>query len=165
MAAIGHLIGMLAAEVGGYSTLIRADEKGALEQLEAHRYQFLYPKIAEHSGRLVRATGDCLLVEFESPTEAVRCAVELQRGMVDRNIRTLPDRRITFRIGVSFAQATANDDDLVSRAVAALSRDSLATLIKPGSEFYGEPGNTAVRIAELARWSGFSVFPRPPPNR
>ena len=71
--------------------------------------------------------------------------------MVDRNIRTLPDRRITFRVGVSVGEVTANDDDLVSRAVAALSRDSLATLIKPGSEFYGEPGNMAVRLAELAQ--------------
>jgi class 3 adenylate cyclase len=157
MAATGRLIVMLAAEVVGYATLIRADEKGTLEQLEAHRDQFIYPKIAEHSGRLVRATGDCLLVEFESPTEAVRCAVELQRGMVDRNIRTLPDRRITFRIGVSVGEVTANDDDLVSRAVAALSRDSLAPLIKPGSEFYGEPGNMAVRLAELARPAGICI--------
>ena len=157
MAAIGRLIVMLAAEVVGYATLIRADEKGTLEQLQAHRDQFIYPKIAEHSGRLVRATGDCLLVEFESPTEAVRCAVELQRGMVDRNIRTLPDRRITFRVGVSVGEVTANDDDLVSRAVAALSRDSLAPLIKPGSEFYGEPGNMAVRLAELARPAGICI--------
>jgi adenylate cyclase len=157
MAAIGRLIVMLAAEVVGYATLIRADEKGTLEQLQAHRDQFIYPKIAEHSGRLVRATGDCLLVEFESPTEAVRCAVELQRGMVDRNIRTLPNRRITFRIGVSVGEVTANDDDLVSRAVAALSRDSLAPLIKPGSEFYGEPGNMAVRLAELARPAGICI--------
>jgi class 3 adenylate cyclase len=148
---------MLAAEVVGYATLIRADEKGTLEQLQAHRDQFIYPKIAEHSGRLVRATGDCLLVEFESPTEAVRCAVELQRGMVDRNIRTLPNRRITFRIGVSVGEVTANDDDLVSRAVAALSRDSLAPLIKPGSEFYGEPGNMAVRLAELAQPAGICI--------
>jgi class 3 adenylate cyclase len=157
MAAIGRLIVMLAAEVVGYATLIRADEKGTLEQLQAHRDQFIYPKIAEHSGRLVRATGDCLLVEFESPTEAVRCAVELQRGMVDRNIRTLPDRRITFRVGVSVGEVTANDDDLVSRAVAALSRDSLAPLIKPGSEFYGDPGNIAVRLAELAQPAGICI--------
>jgi class 3 adenylate cyclase len=157
MAATGRLIVMLAAEVVGYATLIRADEKGTLKQLEAHRDQFVYPKIAEHSGRLVRATGDCLLVEFESPTEAVRCAVELQRGMVDRNIRTLPDRRITFRVGVSVGEVTANDDDLVSRAVAALSRDSLAPLIKPGSEFYGEPGNIAVRLAELAQPAGICI--------
>jgi hypothetical protein len=77
--------------------------------------------------------------------------------MVDRNIRTLPDRRITFRVGVSVGQVTANDDDLVSRAVAALSRDSLATLIKPGSEFYGEPGNTAVRLAELAQTASICI--------
>src|SRR5271163_3338213 len=108
MAAIDRLIVMLAAEVVGYSRLIRADEKGTLEQLEAHRDQFVYPKIAEHSGRIVSATGDCLLVAFESPTEAVRCAVELQGGMIDRNIRTLPDPRITFRVGVSVGQATAS---------------------------------------------------------
>jgi class 3 adenylate cyclase len=157
MAATGRLIVTLAAEVVGYATRIRADEKSTLEQLQAHRDQFIYPKIAEHSGRLVRATGDCLLVEFESPTEAVRCAVELQRGMVDRNIRTLPDRRITFRVGVSVGEVTANDDDLVSRAVAALSRDSLAPLIKPGSEFYGDPGNIAVRLAELAQPAGICI--------
>jgi class 3 adenylate cyclase len=157
MAATGRLIVTLAAEVVGYATRIRADEKSTLEPLEAHRNQFVYPKIAEHSGRLVRATGDCLLVEFESPTEAVRCAVELQRGMVDRNIRTLPDRRITFRVGVSVGEVTANDDDLVSRAVAALSRDSLAPLIKPGSEFYGDPGNIAVRLAELAQPAGICI--------
>lgn len=157
MAATGRLIVMLAAEVVGYATLIRADEKGTLEQLEAHRNQFVYPKIAEYSGRLVKATGDCLLVEFESPTEAVLCAVELQRGMVDRNIGTLPDRRITFRVGVSVGEVTANDGDLVSRAVAALSRDSLAPLIKPGSEFYGEPGNMAVRLAELAQPTGICI--------
>src|ERR1700751_1850089 len=128
MADIGRPIVMLAAEVVTYSRLIRPDTKGALEQLEAHRDQFAYPKIAEHSGRIARATGDCLLVEFESPTEAVRCAVELQRGMADRNIGTLPDRRITFRVGVSVGEGTANGDDLVNRAVAALPRDALATL-------------------------------------
>src|SRR5271169_4758560 len=148
---------MLAAEVVGYSRLIRADEKGALEQLEAHRDQFVYPKIAEHSGRIVRATGDCLLVAFESPTEAVRCAVELQDGMIDRNIHTLPDRRITFRVGVNVGQVTANGDDLVSRAVAALPRDTLATLIKPGTEFHGERGNIAVRLARLAEPSGICI--------
>jgi hypothetical protein len=77
--------------------------------------------------------------------------------MIDRDIRALPDRRITFRVGVSVGQVTANDDDLVSRAVAALSRDTLATLIKPGSEFYGEPGNMAVRLAELAQPAGICI--------
>jgi class 3 adenylate cyclase len=157
MAAIGRPIVMLAAEVAGYSRLTRADEKGTLEQLEAHRDQFVYPKIAEHSGRIVRAIGDCLVVEFESPTEAVRCAVELQCGMIDRNIRKLPGRRITFRVGVSVGQVTGNGDDLVSRAVAALPRDTLATLIKPGSEIDRERGNMAVRLAGLAEPAGICI--------
>jgi class 3 adenylate cyclase len=157
MADIGRPIVMLAAEVVGYSRLIRADAKGALEQLEAHKDQFVYPKIAEHTGRIARVTGDCLLVEFESLTEAVRCAVELQRGMVDRNIGTLPDRRITFRVGVSAGEGIANGDGLVNRAVAALPRDALATLIKPGAEFYGERGNVAVRLAGLAEPAGICI--------
>ena len=157
MAAIGRPIVTLAAEVVGYSRLIRADEKGALEQLKAHRDQFVDPKIAEHSGRIVRAAGNSLVVEFESPTEAVRCAVELQSGMIDRNIRTLTDRRITFRIGVAIDQVTGNGDDLVSRAVAALPRDTLVTLIKPGAGVYAEPGNTAVRLAALAEPAGICI--------
>ena len=157
MAAIGRFIVTLAAEVVGYSKLIRADEKGTIEQLEAHRDQFVRPKIAELSGRIVRATEDNLLVEFESATEAVRCAVELQNGMIDRNIRTLPDRRITFRIGVTIGQAPDNGDDLVSRAVAALPRDTLATLIKPGAQGHGEHGNIAVRLAALAEPAGICI--------
>jgi len=157
MAAIDRLIVTLAAEVVGYSRLIRADEKGALEQLEAHRNQFVHPKIAEHSGRIVRATGDNLLVEFESATEAVRCAAELQSGMIGRNIRTLPDRRITFRVGVSSGQVSGNGDDLVTRAVAALPRDTLATLIKPSAEVYLGRGNIAVRLAALAEPAGICI--------
>jgi len=157
MAAIDRLIVTLAAEVVDYSRLIRADEKGALEQLEAHRNQFVHPKIAEHSGRIVRATGDNLLVEFESATEAVRCAAELQSGMIGRNIRTLPDRRITFRVGVSSGQVSGNGDDLVTRAVAALPRDTLATLIKPSAEVYLGRGNIAVRLAALAEPAGICI--------
>lgn len=157
MAAIGRPIVTLAAEVVGYSRLIRADEKGALEQLKAHRDQFVDPKIAEHSGRILRATGNSLLVGFESPAEAVRCAVELQSGMIDRNIQTLPDRRITLRIGVAIDQVTGNGDDLVSRAVAALPRDTLATLIRPGAGVYGEDGNIAVRLAALAEPAGICI--------
>lgn len=157
MAAIDRLIVTLAAEVVGYSRLIQADEKGALKQLDAHRDRFVYPKIAEHSGRIVRATGDNLLVEFESPTEAVRCAVELQSGLIDRNIRILPDRRITFRVGVAIGQVSGNGDDLVIRAVAALSRETLATLIKPGAEVCDERGDLALRLAALAEPAGICI--------
>jgi class 3 adenylate cyclase len=157
MAATDRLIATLAAEVVSYAKLIRADEKGALEQLEAHRDRFVHPKIAEHSGRIVRATGDNLLVEFDSPTEAVRCAVELQSGLIDRNIRVLPDRRITFRVGVAIGQVTGHSDDLVIRAVAALPTETLATLIKSGAEMRGERGAPAVRLAALAEPGGICI--------
>lgn len=87
----------------------------------------------------------------------MRCAVALQSGMIDRNIRTLPDRRITFSVGVSMGQVTRDADDLVIRAVAALPRDTLATLIKPGAEVYGERGNIAVRLAALAEPAGICI--------
>ena len=87
----------------------------------------------------------------------MRCAAELQSGMIGRNIRTLPDRRITFRIGVSFGQVTGNGDDLVTRAVAALPRDTLATLIKPGAEVHVERGNIALRLAALAEPAGICI--------
>jgi class 3 adenylate cyclase len=157
MAATDRLIATLAAEVVGYSRLIRADEKGALEQLEAHRDRFVFPKIAEHSGRIVKATGDNLLVEFDSPAEAVRCAVELQSGMIDRNIRVLPDRRITFRVGVAIGEVTGHGDDLVIRAVAALPTEALATLIKPGAEVYEGRGELAMRVAVLAEPGGICI--------
>src|SRR5438270_5073314 len=99
MAAIGRPIVTLAAEVVGYSRLIRADEKGALEQLKAHRDQFVDPKIAEHSGRIVTTAGNSLAVELESPTEAVRCAVELQSGMIDRNTRIYPIGGLPSELG------------------------------------------------------------------
>src|SRR5438552_15361447 len=93
MAGIGRPIVVLAADVVGYSSRIGADEEGTLGRLEAHRHQFVYPKVAEHCGCIVRAADESLLVEFASPIEAVRCAVEVQRGIIDRNIGTAPDRR------------------------------------------------------------------------
>jgi adenylate cyclase len=157
MAAIGRLIVMLAADVAGYASLIGADEESTLERLEAHRHQLVYPKIEEHHGHVVRAAAGSLLVEFASPAEAVRCAVELQRGMIDRNISTALDRRITFRVGIDIRGVTANGDDLVSRAVAALPIDALATLIKPGVESYGDADNLAVRVAGLADPGGICI--------
>ena len=157
MAATGRLIAMLAADVVGYPGLIGTDEEGTLERLEAHRHQLLYPKITEHHGRIVRAAGDSLLVEFASPTEAVRCAVEVQRGMIDRNIGTSPDRRITFRVGVNIGGVTAVGDDLVSRTVAALPTDKLANLIKPGTKIFGDGGSIAVRLAALADPAGICI--------
>jgi class 3 adenylate cyclase len=157
MAATCCLIVTLAAEVVGYAGLIRADQNGTVEELKTHGDHFVNSKIAEHSGRIVRATGDRLLVEFESPAEAVACAVELQSGIIDRNIGTSPDRRITFRIGVAVDEVARNDDDLITRAVAALPTDTLATLIKPGSEIFGDGRKTAVRLAALAEPAGICI--------
>jgi class 3 adenylate cyclase len=155
MAAIGRN-SMLAAETVAFSKRMPADEEGTFEQLEPHRSQFIFPKIAEHCGRLIKATDNNLLVEFESPANAVQCAVELQIGMVDRNLGTTPDHRIMFRIGIDIGEVTANSDDLISRAVAALPADRLATLIKPGTESYGG-GKIAARLARLADPGGICI--------
>ena len=157
MAATGRLVVTLAADAAGYSSVIGGDEEGALDRLEAHRRQVIYPTIAEHSGRIATATGDRLLVEFASPIEAVECAVEMQQGMIDRNASRAPGRRPAFRIGIHASKAAATAADLVSRAVAALPVDKLATLIKPGTEVYGDGANTAVRLAALAEPAGICV--------
>ena len=159
MAAVGRLVVILAADVVGYPSLSEADEESTLERLEAHRQQFVYPKIAERDGRIARTSGGSLLVEFASPTDAVRCAVEVQRGMFDRNIGAAPDRRIAFRIGINIGEVTATGGDLVSRAVAALPTERLMTLVKPGTEIYGDSGKIAERIAALAEPGVIAVVP------
>src|ERR1700719_4341970 len=94
-----RLAAILAADVAGYSRLMGVDEEGTLAALKAIRRELGDPKIAEHRGRIVKTTGNGLLVEFASVVDAVRCAVELQRAMADRNAGTLAGKRIEFRIG------------------------------------------------------------------
>src|SRR5580704_8760598 len=93
-----RLVAILAADVAGYSRLMGADEEGTLAALKACRRELMDPKIAEHRGRIVKTTGDGALVEFASAVDAVRCAMEIQRGMVERNATIPNDRRIEFRI-------------------------------------------------------------------
>jgi adenylate cyclase len=152
-----RLIAVLAADVADYSRLMGLDEEGTLARLRAHRRELIGPKIDEHGGRIVRASSDSLLAEFASAPEAVRCAVEVQRAMIERNVNTAPDRRIAFRVGVNTGEVTTDDGDLISRAVAALSTDRLAALIKPESEFYGDVGNIGVRVAALAEPGGVCI--------
>jgi class 3 adenylate cyclase len=114
-----RLVTVLAADIAGYSRLTELDEEGTLARLRAHRRELIDPKIDEHGGRTIRATGDSLLAEFASATEAVRCAVEVQRGMIKRNVNTAPDRRIAFRVGVNTGEVTTDDGDLIGRAVSA----------------------------------------------
>src|SRR5258706_6349562 len=90
------LAAILAADVVGYSRLMGVDEEGTLERLKAHRRELIDPKIVEHRGRIVKTTGDGILIEFPSVVDAVRCAVEVQKGMVDRSASVPEDKRIEF---------------------------------------------------------------------
>src|ERR1700738_1892195 len=101
MASTRRLAAILAADVAGYSRLMGIDEEGTLERLKAHRRELIDPKIAEHHGRIVKTTGDGMLVEFGSVVDAVRCAVEVQQRMTGRNTYISPDHRIEFRVGIN----------------------------------------------------------------
>ena len=101
MTAIRRLAAILASPVAGYSRLMGADEEGTLERLKALRRELLDPKIAEHNGRIVKTIGDGLLVEFPSVVDAVRCAVEVQQAMPERNTGVATDSRIELRIGIN----------------------------------------------------------------
>ena len=125
-----RLAAILAADVFGYSRLMGADEEGTLAQLKAHRRQLIDPKIKEHHGRIVKTTGDGMLVEFASPIEAVRCALEVQRGMVTRNANIPADKRIVFRVGINLGDVIADKDDLFGEGVNIAAR--LEGLSEPG---------------------------------
>jgi adenylate cyclase len=101
MPSVRRLTAILAADVAGYSRLMGMDEEGTHERLKAHLGQLVDPKIEEHRGRTVKSTGDGLLAEFASVVDAVRCAVEVQRGMIDREPGVAEARRIRFRIGIN----------------------------------------------------------------
>jgi adenylate cyclase len=95
-----RLAAVLAADVAGYSRLMGSDEEGTLDRLKAVRKALVDPTIAKHRGRIVKTTGDGLLVEFSSAVDAARGAVEVQRGMAAQNTDVPQDVRIEFRIGI-----------------------------------------------------------------
>ncbi len=101
-------VGIPRSDVAGYSRLMAADGEGTLARLKAHRKALIDPKIAEHGGRIIKTTGDGMLVEFASVVDAVRCAVEIQRGMLERNADIPPEKRIDFRVGQARANAEPN---------------------------------------------------------
>jgi adenylate cyclase len=117
MAATRRLAAILAADVAGYSRLMGADEEGTHERLQGHLAQLVEPKIKEHRGRIVKNTGDGLLAEFASVIDAVRCAVEVQRGMIDRELEAQDERRIRFRIGVNLGDVIVEEHDIFGDGV------------------------------------------------
>jgi adenylate cyclase len=135
------LAAILVADVVGFSRLAAADEDGTLSRLRGLRSDLIDPAIAAHRGRVVKRTGDGLLAEFRSVVDAVRCAIELQTGMVERNVGLPDDRRIEFRIGVHLGDVVEEaDGDLMGEGVNIAAR--LEGAAKPG----------AICLSEQAYW-------------
>jgi adenylate cyclase len=125
-----RLTAILAADVVGYSRLMSADEEGTLAQLKGHRSALVDPKIAENRGRIVKTAGDGLLVEFASVVDALRCAVEVQRGMAERDADVPQDKRIEFRVGIHQGDVIAEAGDIFGDGVNVAAR--LEALAEPG---------------------------------
>jgi adenylate cyclase len=134
MSQTRRLAAILAADVAGYSRLMGEDEEGTLSALKAIRRELADPKIKEHRGRIVKTTGDGLLLEFASVVDAVRCAVEVQREMAERNADVPPNRRIELRMGIN-----------------------LGDIIKERRDIYGDGVNVAARLEALAEPGGICV--------
>ena len=134
MSQTRRLAAIIAADVAGYSRLMGADEEGTLEALKAIRRELSDPKVKEHRGRIVNTTGDGLLIEFSSVVDAVRCAVEVQHAMAERNADVPSDRRIELRLGIN-----------------------LGDIIKDGRDIFGDGVNVAARLEALAEPGGICV--------
>src|SRR5215813_12669648 len=143
MATTRRLAAILAADVAGYSWLMGADEEGTHERLKAHLRELVDPKIREHHGRIVKNTGDGLLAEFPSVVDAVRCAVEMQRGMIDREPDVPEERRIRFRMEVNLGDVIVEEHDIFGDGVNVAAR--LEALADPGGIYVSRVVRDQVR--------------------
>jgi adenylate cyclase len=125
-----RLAAIFAADVAGYSRLMGADEAGTFARLRELRRELIDPKIAEHKGRIVKTTGDGLLIEFPSVVEAVACAVAVQQGAAERNAEVEPEQRIEFRVGINLGDVIVEDGDIHGDGVNVAAR--LEALAEPG---------------------------------
>ena len=140
------LAAILAADVVGYSRLAGSDEDRTLARLRALRSDLIDPTIAVHNGRVVKRTGDGSLVEFRSVVDAVRCAIEVQNGMVERNAGLPPERRIEFRVGIHVGDVVEESDgDLMGDGVNIAAR--LEGIAKPGAICLSEDAYRQVKVA------------------
>jgi TolB-like protein/class 3 adenylate cyclase/Flp pilus assembly protein TadD len=143
-AAERKLAAILAADVAGYSRLAGADEERTLARLRALRSDLIDPLISVHKGRVVKRTGDGSLIEFKSVVDAVRCAIEVQKGMVERNAGLPPERRIEFRVGIHLGDVVAEEDgDLMGDGVNIAAR--LEGIAEPGGICLSEDAWRQVR--------------------
>src|SRR5215813_3478461 len=131
MSETRKIAAILAADVVGYSRLVGADEDRTLARLRALRSDLIDPTIALHHGRVVKRTGDGILIEFRSVVDAVRCAIEVQNGMVERNAGVPPERCIELRVGIYFGDVVRESDgDLMGDGVNIAAR--LEGIARPG---------------------------------
>src|SRR5271155_1280116 len=141
MSETRKLAAILVADVVGYSRLTGADEERTLARLRGLRSDLIDPAIAAHRGRIVKRTGDGSIIEFRSVVDAVRCAIEVQTGMVQRNVGLPPEKRIEFRIGIHLGDVVEESDgDLMGDGVNIAAR--LESIAKPG----------AICLSEQAYW-------------
>ena len=146
MAETRKLAAILAADVAGYSRLTGADEERTITRLRALRSDLIDPTISLHNGRVVKRTGDGIIIEFPSVVDAVRCAIEVQNGMVERNAGLPPERRIGFRVGIHLGDVVEESDgDLMGDGVNIAAR--LEGIAKPGSICVSEQAYWQVRLA------------------
>jgi adenylate cyclase len=138
-----RLAAILAADVAGYSRLVGDDEEGTLARLKSHRRELIDPRLAEHSGRIVKTTGDGLLIEFASAVDAVRCAVAIQMGMAERNATVAQKQRIEFRVGVHIGDIVIEDDDILGDGVNIAAR--LESIAEPGGVCVSDDAYRQVR--------------------
>src|SRR4051812_35021632 len=138
-----RLAAVLAADVAGYSRLMGADEEGTVARLKSLRKTLIDPKIAEHRGRIVKTTGDGMLVEFASAVDAARCAVEVQRDMAGQNVEVPQDSRIEFRIGIHVGDIIIDNDDIFGDGVNIAAR--LEGIAEPGGVCISDDAHRQVR--------------------
>src|SRR3954462_5415122 len=138
-----RLAAVLAADVAGYSRLMGRDEEGTLAQLKSHRKTLLDPAIAANRGRIVKTTGDGVLVEFASAVDATRCAVEIQRGMAAQNADVAQGKKIEFRIGIHVGDIIIDDSDIFGDGVNIAAR--LEGIAEPGGVCISDDAQRQVR--------------------
>ena len=144
MSETRKIAAILVADVVGYSRLAGADEDRILARLRALRSDLIDPTIAVHRGRIVKRTGDGILIEFRSVVDAVRCAIEVQTAMVERNAGVSPDKRIEFRVGIHLGDIVEEaDGDLMGDGVNIAAR--LESIAEPGRIYLSEDAYRQVR--------------------